>query len=173
MDKKIIFNGKMDLKDFTKLFNYQTGSKLIFIIPIYFAIFVGLLFILKIYKNFNLSILKITLLSFTGSIIFVSVYVFLLYSRLKKEFMEDLSNIKEQQYIIDEDRISILVEGRRTEILYKDLKKIKESKDFFILNHKADVMIAIPKRFIDNKDICQIKEIFKKLTLNPKQNGLK
>jgi hypothetical protein len=171
MDKKITFTGKMDEKDFTKLFNYQTGSKLIFIIPIYFAIFAGLLFILKIYKSFNLSILTIILLSFTASIIFVVVYVLLLYSRLKKEFMQDIASIKEQQYIIDEDRISILVEGRKTDIFYKDLKKIKESKNFFILNHKANVMIAIPKRFIDNKDISQVKEVFKNLTPNPKEGG--
>lgn len=165
MDNKIIFNGKMDEKDFNRLFTYQTGSKLLFIIPIYFAIFVGLLYILKIYKSLNLSILWIVLLSFFSSIIFVIVYVFLLYSRLKKEFMLDISKIKEQQYIVDEDRISILVEGRKTDILYKDLKKIKESKNFFILNHKADVMIAIPKRFIKDTDIPFIKEIFDRVKL--------
>ncbi len=160
MDNKIIFSGKMDEKDFNKLFIYQTGSKLLFIIPIYFVIFVGLLYLLKTYMNLDLSILLIAILSFTSSIIFVVVYVFLLYSRLKKEFMQDISKIKEQQYIVDEDRISILVEGRKTDILYKDLKKIKESKNFFILNHKADVMIAIPKRFIKDTDIPLIKEIF-------------
>ncbi|MEJ5273960.1 MAG: YcxB family protein, partial [Spirochaetota bacterium] len=117
------------------------------------------------YKSLNLSILWIVLLSFFSSIIFVIVYVFLLYSRLKKEFMLDISKIKEQQYIVDEDRISILVEGRKTDILYKDLKKIKESKNFFILNHKADVMIAIPKRFIKDTDIPFIKEIFDRVKL--------
>lgn len=162
MDKKITFTGKMDEKDFNKLFYYQTLSKLFFIIPAYFAIFAVLLYVLKVYTSLDLSLFLIAILSFCSSIIFILIYILLLYRRLRKEFLQDLSSIKEQQYLIDEDRISILVEGRKTDILYKDLKKIKESKDFFILNHKANVMIAIPKRFVDSKDFTAIKEIFKK-----------
>lgn len=163
MDKKITFTGKMDEKDFNKLFNYQTTSKLFFIIPIYFAIFALLLYLLKTYTQLNISLYLIAFLSLGSSIIFVFVYIFLLYRRLKKDFLQDLSKIKEQQYIVDEDRISILVEGRKTDILYKDLTKIKNSKNFFVLYHKANVMIAIPKRFIDDKDIPAVAQIFDKI----------
>lgn len=162
MDKKITFTGKMDEKDFHKLFYYQTLSKLFFIIPAYFAIFAALLYVLKVYTSLDLSLFLIAILSFFSSIIFILIYILLLYRRLRKEFLQDLSSIKEQQYLIDEDRISILVEGRKTDILYKDLKKIKNSKNFFVLYHKANVMIAIPKRFIAIDDIPFIKEIFKK-----------
>lgn len=163
MDKIITFNGKMDKKDFSKLFYYQTGSKLVFIIPIYFAIFAVLLFILKMYKSLDLSIILIILLSFIASVIFVAVYVSLLYSRLKKEFLRDLSKIKEQQYVLKEDRISIIVEGKNTDILLRDLKNVKDSKNFIILNHKANVMIAIPKRYINQEDLLEVREYFNKV----------
>ncbi|MFN3411318.1 MAG: YcxB family protein [Exilispira sp.] len=163
MREKIIFTGKMNEKDFKNLFYYQTASKIIFIIPLYIFVIAALLYLIKILSTINISILKIIFVSSTSSILFVFIYILLLYNRLKKDFTDDLKIIKEQTYIIDDDRISILVDGRKTDLLFSNINKIKESKNFFIIYHKTNIVIAIPKRFINDKDIHLIKEIFAKI----------
>ncbi len=165
MSKTITFTGKMEELDFKKLFYYQTGYKLFYIIPIYFIIFLALIYILNNFKEFNFSMMQITLFSAVSSILFVLIYIILLYNRLRKEFLKDLPKIKEQIYNVEDDRISIIVEQRKTDILYKDIKKIKITKEFYILYHKAKIMIAIPKRFIDKDMIIEIDEKLKKIGL--------
>ncbi len=158
MDKKLIFSGKMNEEDFKKLFIYQTGFKLIFIVPIYIVIFSGLLYLLKLYTAFDLSILLILVISALSSIIFVFIYVLFLYNRLKNDFKKDLEKIKEQRYVVEDDRISILVEKRKTDLYFKDIKNIKNTKDFYIIYHKSTLVLAIPKRFIDKSIINQVNE---------------
>lgn len=161
MGEKIIFNGKMNEIDFKKLFYYQTSSRLFYIISLYILIISVLLYILKSLSIINISILTIIFASAISSILFVFIYIYLLFIRLKKDFADDLKIIKEQTYIIDDDRISILVDGRKTDLLFSNINKIKESKNFFIIYHKKNIVIAIPKRFIEKDQISLVKEKFK------------
>ncbi|HOV46836.1 MAG TPA: YcxB family protein [Exilispira sp.] len=158
--KTVEFSGKMELTDFKQLFFHQILLKILWLLPLYAIIIAVLLYIVKIFLYFNISILVLAILSLATSLIFVAVYVYLNYKNSKKQFMEDLKIIKEQKYIITSDKISIISGTKQIDMSYNDFKSIKENKKFFILNHRSKVTIAIPKRYIAPEDLASVRGFF-------------
>jgi len=76
--KTVEFSGKMELTDFKQLFFHQILLKILWLLPLYAIIIAVLLYIVKIFLYFNISILVLAILSLATSLIFVAVYVYLI-----------------------------------------------------------------------------------------------
>lgn len=163
MDKEIVIKPHFVFKDYFKVYLYLFFCKKLFKVILVFYLFLFLIFIFHFgISNLNLS--ELVSSSYLFLILFPIALVFTIYKYTKKT----LSNTKLKENInikINNESIEDIGETFNIKYFWKDIFKIEEKKDWFLIYVTKDMAKVIRKADLKNNQYNELKELFSSLNI--------
>lgn len=151
---------KLDEKDFMK-FAYWRIRKFFILINIIFGMII-LVTLIQIFlpgqpPDMSIIMPNVMTLVLVGAI---WVYAFVgMHFRLKKTFATDKFLQMEQTYDITSDAIMISSDKGNSNLKWDDLYSVAEFKDAFYLFISKNRMFVVPKRFLDDAAVQELRQL--------------
>ncbi|GAB3711235.1 hypothetical protein GCM10028861_04780 [Flavobacterium koreense] len=163
MDKEIVIKPNFVFKDYFKVYLYLFFCKKIFKAILVFYVILVLIFIFQFgISNFNL--MELFSASYLFLLLFPIALIFAIYRFTKKT----LSNIKLKENInikFNSESFEDIGETFNMKYFWKDIFKIVEKRDWFLIYITNDVAKVIRKADLKDNQYNELKELFGSLNI--------